>query len=339
MKRIGNLWPKIIEFGNLYHAYLKARRGKKQRDAVAQFSLNLEQELVQLQRELVNFSWQPGPYRQFTIYEKKCRIISAAPFRDRVVHHAIMGPLAEALDRRFIHDCYACRNDKGVHRAVTKYQQWTRRYTYTLHLDVRQYFQSIDHDVLKMQLQNRIKDRNCLTMLNRIVDSYPGIAPGKGMAIGNLSSQFFANIYLDDLDHWLKETKQVKAYLRYVDDLVLCGDDKEALWDLKEEIAFKMETVKLRLHDNKAQLRRCKQKVPLFGYQISADRRWLENGNGHKFRRRLGAMADDYARGRGTITSIKPRIASWIGHAVHGETLGLRTRLLSQQRFVSPETS
>jgi RNA-directed DNA polymerase len=183
---------------------------------VADFGLDLERQLIALQSELENGEYRPGAYRLFTIYDRKPRVIAAAPFRDRVVHHAVMNLIEPPLDRTFISDSYACRHGKGVHAAVDRYQDWAQSYTYVLKMDVRQYFPSIDHEILKGKLQRRIKDRRVLDLLDRIIDGSPNghaelcyfagddlftpLERRAGIPIGNLTSQFFANLYLDDVD-------------------------------------------------------------------------------------------------------------------------------------------
>lgn len=190
--------------------------------AVAEFGLNLERELLRLRRELQDGTYRPSKYRLFTIYERKPRVIAAAPFRDRVVHHAVMNVIERPLDRTFIEDSYACRHGKGVHAAVDRYQAWAQTYRYALKMDVRQYFPSIDHDLLKEKLRRRITDLRVLDLPDRIIDGSPGgdsephYFPGDDLftpidravaiPIGNLTSQFFANLYLDDLDHHMKQS-------------------------------------------------------------------------------------------------------------------------------------
>ena len=216
MKRVGDLWRRVVDPDNLWAAYLNARKGKRSRADVAAFCLRAERELLLLHEELSGERWQPGAYRHFKIYDNKPRIISAAPFRDRVVHHAVMRVVEPILDRRFIPWTYACRKGKGVHKAVNHYQRAGRRYAYALKLDVRWYFQSIDHEILKQQLRRRIKDARVLRLLNRIIDhsahlqpsrlSFPGddlltcLERPHGITIGNLTSQIFANLYLNDID-------------------------------------------------------------------------------------------------------------------------------------------
>lgn len=168
-KRLNNLWQEVVSFENLYHAYRKARCGKQQKEAVALFTLNLETELLSLQQQLMTGLYQPGAYRLFTLYERKPRTIAAAPFRDRVVHHALLNVVEPLLDRRFIDDCYACRQQKGVHKAVDRYQTWAKRYAYALKMDIKQYFPSIDHALLKQKLAHHLKDAEVLKLFALII--------------------------------------------------------------------------------------------------------------------------------------------------------------------------
>ena len=349
MKRIGNIWDEVVSLDNLYTAYCKARQGKRRRPDVAQFTLELEQNLFVLQHELVTGTYIPGAYRQFTVYERKPRLISVAPFRDRVVHHAAMHVLEPLLDKRFIPDTYACRKDKGVHKAVDRYQQFAREYAYVMKLDIRRYFPSIDRTVLKQQLARRIKDKAVLELLYRIIDNGPDtrgpvlLFPGddlvsaserrRGLPIGNLTSQFFANLYLDEFDHWLKETMQVKAYLRYVDDLYLLGNDKQRLWALRDAVSEKLQALRLVLHTDKTQIYRTTEYVDVLGYNVSRYRRRLRNDNGFRFRRRLRHMSRLYQAGSMDWPTLNASVQSWIGHARHAETAGLREAIFSRVSF------
>jgi len=175
MKRLNHLWESLISFENLYLAYKKARYGKSRKPAVAKFTLALESELFDLQQELIKGYYQPGKYRLFTIYERKPRTIAAAPFRDRVVHHALMNIIEPAIDKQFIYDSYACREFKGVHRAVNRYQNWAKRYRYAMKMDIQQYFPSIDHILLKEKVRRRIKDVKVLNLIDKIIDTAPAV--------------------------------------------------------------------------------------------------------------------------------------------------------------------
>nr|VFJ49283.1 MAG: Retron-type reverse transcriptase [Candidatus Kentron sp. FW] len=349
MKRIGNLWGKVTAFDNLYRAYRQARAGKGARSAVTRFELELEGNLFELQKALRTRTYRPGTYYLFEIYDRKPRTIAAAPFPDRVVHHALMNPIEPILDRRLIHDCYACRVGKGVHAAVRRYQAWARRYPYVLKVDVRKYFPSIDHDILKAKLRRRMKDRNVLWLFDTIIDSAPKApSPGVlfpdddlvtlmerrcGLPIGNLTSQFLGNLYLDDLDHYLKEVCGARAYLRYVDDLILLGDDKRYLRELKGEIDDFLIGERLRLHPDKVLVQPTNIGLDVLGYRVSPDRILLRRDNGYRYRRRLWAMQREYRRGGIAIGDVRASVAAWLGHIRHANSLGLCQAVLYPVSF------
>jgi retron-type reverse transcriptase len=356
MKRLNHLWPQIITFENLLLAYKKARLGKRRKNAVAQFALALEPALFNLQQQLADGTYLPGEYRLFTIYEGKPRTIAAAPFRDRVVHHALMNIIEPPLDKQFIHDSYACRQNKGVHSAIARYQHWAKRYRYALKMDIRQYFPSIDHLLLKQQLRRRIKDVKVLNLFDKIIDTappvkqppqwYPGddlftpIERRTGIPIGNLTSQFLGNLYLDDFDHYLKEQLRIPAYLRYVDDFIVLDDDKNRLHEIRAQIKEYLTTHKrLRLHPNKAHIFQTNQGVDVLGYIVFPHQRLLRNDNGHRFFRRLRTFAKASRSGKVHFLAFKPNIGSWIGHAGHANTYGLRYKIFSQVIFKGGPTS
>ncbi len=345
MKRLGGLFERLVSFDNLLLAYRKARRGKGRRPDVARFALDLEHRLFDLQRALASGEYLPGAYRLFTVYERKPRVIACAPFRDRVVHHAVMNLIEPPLDRTFIHDSYACRSGKGTHAAVDRYQGWARRYPYALKMDVAGYFPSVDHDLLKTKLRRRIKDRRLLRLLDVIIDASP-MTSGEphyfagddlltplerraGIPIGNLTSQFFANLFLDDLDHWLKEVFGARAYLRYVDDMVALDDDKGRLAEMLLAVRERLATDRLRLHPRKVGISRTGDGLDLLGYLVYPGRRRMRADNGHRFARHMRAMAAACAQGRMTWQEADPSIQSWIGHARHADTLGLRRAIFS----------
>ena len=244
MKRRGNLWPELISFANLHRAAMKARRGKRQRPDVLRFHFNLEQELWRLHDELSRRDYRPGPYRTFTIHEPKVRLISAASYRDRVVHHALCNVLEPVFERSLSFDSYSCRAGKGTHAAVDRCQEFARRYRYVLKADIRKFFPSIDHEILKAALR-KIKDHDVLWLAGLIIDHanpqervlqwFPGddlftpLERQRGLPIGNQTSQFFANVYLDALDHFVKDRLRVPGYVRYCDDFLAFSDDKRAV--------------------------------------------------------------------------------------------------------------
>ena len=256
------MYAQLVSWDNLYLAYRKASRGKRGRPAVAQFEYRLEDNLIQLQRELAAQTYRPGPYHSFYIHEPKRRLISAAPFRDRVVHHALCNLIEPLFERSFIAASYANRVGKGAHRALDRCQQFARRYKYVLQCDIRQFFPSIDHAILRSILARKIDDPDVTWLVDRILDSGAGVLSEaydmvyfpsdglfaanrpRGLPIGNLTSQFWANCYLNPFDHFVKRElrccKQRGGYLRYVDDFPLFGDEKRALWEQREAVVERL---------------------------------------------------------------------------------------------------
>lgn len=327
MKRANHLWPLFISFPNLYAAYANARLGKQSRDSVAAFSLDLEANLFDLQNSLETGNYQPGAYRQFIIRERKARLISAAPFRDRVIHHAIMNVLEPVFEKQFYYHSYACRKGKGTHQAVDQYQQCAKRYAYVLKVDIARYFPSIRHDCLKAQLQRLLKDKKILQVLATVIDSSPVEQPGVGLPIGNLTSQYFANLYLNDIDHWITRQPQCKAYLRYVDDLIIFGNNKTELWLLRDKLKVQFKAIGLQMHAKKQQIYPTRERVDVLGYIISRERRWLRNDNGYRFQRKLKKQQRQVVQGIVPEERARASVMSWIGHALHGETGALRACL------------
>ena len=279
MKTYKNLYPQIHSFENLYLAFRAARRGKRDRAAVASFEFDLEHNLLDLQAELRERSYQPGGYTNFYIHEPKRRLVSAAPFRDRVVHHALCQVIEPIWEARFIDTSFACRLGKGTHRALDQCQAWLRQYGYAFHGDVVKYFPSVDHQILRGLLARRIADRQAMWLVDQILDSGAGIQasecppvyfPGdypttgsgeglfaalrpRGLPIGNLTSQFWANVYLHELDTFAKHQLKCRAYLRYMDDFVLFCNDKAQLQDWKAAIReFLGARLRLVLHPKKS---------------------------------------------------------------------------------------
>ncbi len=211
-------------------AYKKARRGTRKNQENLHFFYNLEWEIIRLQKELISQSYQPGGYRFFTIKDPKQRLIAVAPFRDRVVHHALIHVLEPIFERIFIYDSYATRKGKGTHLAIRRAQHFLRKQDWFYKADIQKYFDNIGHSRLLALIARKIKDPLVLDLCERIFSN--GGQAGKGLPIGNLTSQFFANVYLDPFDHFVKENLGLRGYLRYMDDFVLFRPDKD---DLKKD--------------------------------------------------------------------------------------------------------
>ncbi len=243
MKRINGLFDKLITYENLYTAFKKAYRGcSKSREAMG-FNVRLETELIKLRNELTRRNYKPGGYRQFRIYDPKERDIAVAPFRDRVIHHAIVNVLEPVYERIFIHDSYATRKNKGTHKAVLRVQEFLKKNEWYLKTDINKYFDSVNHEILIRIIEKKIKDRDMIWLIERIIKAVPS---ERGIPIGNLTSQFLANVYLDPLDHFLKDHLRLKYYVRYMDDIVILSNDKEYLKYILGEMRDFVET-KLKL--------------------------------------------------------------------------------------------
>lgn len=229
MQRAKTLFPSVIDFTNLHRAFVGASAGKRDQQEVATFEYHLESRLLQIRRDLAGGTYGWGAYRRFLIHDPKRREIRAAPFRDRVVHHALVNVLDSILVRGFIADTYACIRGRGTHPAAQRYRAFRRARGgagYALQCDILAYFASVDHQVLLALLARRLGDRPLLALLQSLIE-HGAERPGKGMPIGNLTSQMFANLYLDPLDHFVKETLRVRYYIRYMDDFILLLDDRD----------------------------------------------------------------------------------------------------------------
>jgi len=364
IKTYKNLYPQVWAWDNLYLAYRKARKGKRSRPDVAAFEFNLELELPRLQDDLAAQTYRPGPYTHFYIHEPKRRLISAAPFRDRVVHHALCNVIEPIFERKFIYDSYANRVGKGTHRALDRCQTFARRYRYVLPCDVRQFFPSVDHVILRAILGRVIADADVMWLVERILESGVGVLTGaydvrwfpgddpstgsgqglfaalrpRGLPIGNLTSQFWANVYLNGLDHLVKRELACPAhgprsaaeggYVRYVDDLLLFADDRDHLWEWRAAIIEHLAGLRLTLHENCAQPRPVTSGIPFLGFIVYPTHRRLKRRKGVYFRRRFKQRLAAYQGGEISFAQLDASVRGWVNHAGHGDTWGLRRAIL-----------
>lgn len=236
MKSYGQLWKRITSAENLLAAWGRVRKGHGGSQAVQAFGEALDSNLSHLREELLVGEYRPGEYVQFRVLDPKPRTISCAPVRDRVLHHALCGVITPLLERGFTEDSYACREGKGTHRACARARELVRSYPWFCKIDVRHYFDSIGHDRLLEVLLPKFREQEVLELIGRIVQQpVSGQAEGYGLPIGNLTSQWFANVYLDGFDHHAKETMRLPGYIRYMDDMVLFAETKAACWQALDE--------------------------------------------------------------------------------------------------------
>jgi len=334
MKRHGYLFDEITSFENLLKAAKKAQRGKRLKDSTAGFNLNLENELLQLQAELQSRAYRIGAYKCFYVFDPKRRLISALPYRDRVVQHALCNVIEPIFERSFIYDTYACRRGKGSHRAVERFTTYCRKNKYALKCDIRSYFASIDHDVLFGMIKKKIKDPDVLWLIKLIIDST--LSPG--IPIGNLASQIFANLYLNGFDHHLKETIKCGPYIRYMDDLIVFGNDKNKLDDIKKTIKGYVNRLKLKLHPHKTRVYLTAKGIAFLGYKIYPTHRLIVRQNIKRLRKRIKNYFELLKLKLIFPQKITCSIQSWLGYAIHADSFYLRREVLSEFNFkgVSP---
>lgn len=343
MKRFKNLYSQICTFENLLLASQKAQKGKRFQDNVAQFNFHLEKNILQLLDELKTQTYQPGKYKEFHILEPKPRMISAAPYRDRVVHHALCNIIEPLLERSMIHDSYANRKGKGTHKAISRYQSFCKKSKYVLKCDVRKFFPSIDHEILKAKIQQKIGCEKTLWLINTIINNsntqephlawFPDddlLTPAerrKGLPIGNLTSQLFGNYYLNGLDHFIKEELHCKRYIRYVDDFVILENDKAHLHEIHQEIILYLEGFRLKLHKNKSRIYQVKEGVSFLGFRIFPDFKLVKTENIRRFRTRLKLMQKIFWNGNMTQKNFNMRVRSWFVHVAFANTFRLRKKI------------
>ncbi len=347
-KRYNDLYAQICAYKNIYEAWKKARAGKRYRVTTANFEMNLDQELLSLYHDLLHETYTPGAYQHFIIHEPKRRLISAAPFRDRVAHHALCNILIPIYERKFIHDTYANRVGKGTHKALDRCTEYMRRFGYVLTCDVQQFFPSIDHQILKDILSHTIADARTMGLCAKIMDSGAGVLRDeyhmryfagddllaelrpRGLPIGNLTSQFWANVYLNEFDHFVKRKLKCRGYVRYVDDFLLFSDDKAQLSDWRDAIIDYMADLRLTLHENRLQPRPVSKGIPFLGFTVYPSHRRLRRTKGIAYRKRLKYLYGQYKAGTITREAGRSSVMAWIGHVQHGDTWRLQRKLFKE---------
>ncbi len=300
MKRAGNLYKKIATYENLCQAFWKAARGKQHRQEVIAFRSSFDSRIGKLQEGLLQHQPDIGNYHFFKVFDPKQRSICAASFSERVLHHAIMNVCEPVLETGAIYDTYACRTGKGNRKALARAQFFARKHSWYLKLDIKKYFDSIDHAVMLRLLFRRFKDRELLDLLAKLMDTYH-TSQGKGVPIGNLISQHLANFYLGDFDHWVKETQKFKGYLRYMDDMLFFGQNCAELKALLEKIeSYLQQTLALQLKPN-FDLNCCRHGVSFLGYRIYPNKIELSSRSKRRFLHKFREYEQKWQNGQWSI--------------------------------------
>jgi len=345
LKRHKHLFDRVVSADNLLGATRDALRGKRTRRPGAEFFGDFEHELFALRDELASGDYRPGAYHYFTITEPKERLVAAAPFRDRVVHHAIVRVIEPIFEKRFIEDSYACRPCKGTHAAMRRASQFAKRYANALKCDVRKYFPSIHHEILLGMVARVVGDNRLLEWIAKILDSHHDSVEHywprggdlfdvrlrkRGLPIGNLTSQFLANVYLNLLDQFVKHDLRVKGYVRYLDDFLLFGDHRTALRYHSKAVQEQLHALRLVIHPDKHRLCPTKLGVDFAGFVVFADGRIkVRSSSVRRFRARYRRMRwETRHRGRDTA-ELTQSVKAWVAHAAHAQSVGLRRAMFA----------
>lgn len=294
MKRVGNLMNQIADYDNIQSAFIKSCRGKHAKREVIEFRKNYDENISNIRKSFLSGDIQVGNYKYFKIFDPKERLICAASFRERVIHHAIMNVCHQYFERTLIYDTYATRIGKGVYKAIDKAKIAASKYQYVAKLDYRKYFDSIDHEVMKEKLARLFKDKELLKLFYKIIDSYC-VAEGKGVPIGNLTSQYFANYYLSSLDHKMKEELRVPVYLRYMDDILMMDNDRNKLKQHVSFIQYYSEN-DLKLQLKESIYRNSKMGVPFLGYIVKPYCLLLNGRSKKRFREKISYYSDCFEK-------------------------------------------
>jgi retron-type reverse transcriptase len=319
----------IASLENLLPAWEEFLAGKKSKPDIQYFNMHLMEEIVSLKSDVVNFSYRHGGYEAFNVSDPKPRNIHKAIVRDRLLHHAIYRALYPFFDKTFIADSYSCRIGKGTHKAIERFEAFSKkvghnntRTVWVLKCDIRKFFASIDHAILLEVLSQYIADPGVIDLLREIIESFSSTRPGVGLPLGNLTSQLFVNIYMNEFDQFIKHTLKEKYYIRYADDFVILSESK--LWleyQLFQIERFLNVRLKLHLHPQKVSIKTLASGVDFLGWVIFPDHKVLRTATK---RRMIKKMENTISR---------ETVASYKGLLKHGNTYKLSKGSWFHRRF------
>lgn len=322
-KTAKNLWDSLVTWDNLLLAAQGASRSKGCRAEVLRFNAHLEENLLDLQRRLVSGQWYPGHYRKFEVYEPKMRLVHAPPFIDRVLHHVLVQIIGPYFERKFINHSFACRKGRGTHAASNFLGRLLRSAhdiyssVYVLKADISKYFYSIDHEILLKIVARIIGDERVLEIIRRLILNCGCIEGSRGLPLGALTSQLFANAYLDQLDHFVKEKLQVRHYVRYMDDFVLLHEDKSELWRLLGRIGDFLNTELHLVLNHKTRVFPASHGIDFAGYRHWTNYKLPRKRNVKKAKLRFKKISSRYAKGKSSFEEARSVVASFVGYMRH----------------------
>jgi retron-type reverse transcriptase len=343
MKSYKNLYPKLCSYKNLERAFLKARKGKSSKFYVQYFEKDITKNLVTLKKELETFSYIPTPLTRFVIRDPKTRVIRKSIFKDRVIHHAIVNILEPIYEKIFIHDSYANRLNKGTLKALQRFDVFKRKVSkngskisramnanmiqgYVLKADIKHFFNSVNQSKLLGILQRKIKDKKMLRLINVILKNYDD--KKTGMPLGNMTSQFFANVYLNDLDYFIKKRLKMKYYVRYVDDFVVLHENKKILEECKKNIQKYLVNLRLELHPGKSKIYPLYKGINLLGFKVFYYYKRLRKRNLNYFYKRLKLLKIQCKEEVMSPKKFIESVEGWFGYIMWGDTYNLRKEIV-----------
>lgn len=342
MKTYKNLYQRIYSLHNLELAFRKAKEGKSSNPNIQKFEENLEEELLKLKNELESFMYKPRPLKKFIIRDPKTRVIRKSDFRDRVIHHALINIIGPIFEKTFIFDSFANQIEKGTHKAVLRFDKFKKKVSkngrlvnnnynnknlvigYVFKADIKHYFDTVDHKVLISAIKRKIKDNKVTWLIKQVLNNFDAKIKGKGMPLGNLTSQFFANVYLNVLDYYIKHKLKLKYYIRYVDDFAILHREKKVLEEYKNKINNYLKNLKLELHPDKSQILPLRKGITLLGYRIFYHYSLLRKSNLRKFQKRLNYKLKLYKEELITYEELIESLVGWFGYALWANTYNLR---------------
>ena len=347
MRSYNNLYPKIVSEENLYLAFRKSKKGKSSKKYVKQFEKNLEENILKLRTELLLHSYKPKPLKNFTIRDPKTRKISKSDFKDRVIHHALCNVIESIFNRTFIHDSYANRKGKGTIAALQRFDKFKRKVSrngkingwfnnnqvkgYCLKADIKHYFEEVDQEILLKIIKKKIRCPKTIWLINQILNTFNIKTKGKGMPLGNLTSQFFANVYLNELDKFVKHKLRAEYYIRYVDDFIILHSSKEQLMNWKKEIdSFLKRELKIELHPDKSKIISLNRPINFVGFRIFYYYRLLKKLNRVSIQKRLDKLHALFLNNKMYYDKIYESIQGSFSYMKHANTYKFRKKLTKQ---------
>ncbi len=337
MKTCKNIFEKIISPENLFLAWDAFKGDKRNKPDVLRFEWNLEQNIFRLHGDLKDRTYQHGPYASFYINDPKQRHIHKATVRDRILHHAVFSVINPVFEPTFIPTSFSCRIGYGTHKGVETLEEMIRRVSrnntapcFVLKCDVQKFFASVSHEILLSILEKRIKDDDAMWLMGSIVKSYESVSR-RGIPIGNLTSQLFANVYMNELDQFMKHVLKVKYYIRYTDDFAVVAGDKKYLEELLPLISKFLENkLALKLHPNKTIFLSICQGVDFLGYVIFPKHRLIRLQTKHRMFKKLEKLMEEYKAGNITKLNFEQSLQSYLGVLSHADTHTIREELLNK---------